>query len=135
MFRSTKSYRRFCPGQLSFYYLGVLIFRYIKMIYHHCEERYVNCVFVIVFIIFRSEIGQINWAAPTIAFPKITELLNLQSYRKALMLGLIVSVGGLTESIVRDFTLNLIHSYLQRFLKTFIFSSKFMFYTKLVLKV
>eukprot|EP00112_Aurelia_sp_Birch-Aquarium-sp1_P000058 Seg1001.15 transcript_id=Seg1001.15/GoldUCD/mRNA.D3Y31 product="Tubulin-specific chaperone D" protein_id=Seg1001.15/GoldUCD/D3Y31 len=48
-----------------------------------------------------SEIGEINWTVPAIAFPRMTRLLSLSSYKYSALLGFIVSVGGLTESLVR----------------------------------
>ena len=53
-------------------------------------------------VLHRSELDEINWAAPAVAFPKITNLLRLKTYRKALLLGLAVSAGGITESLVCD---------------------------------
>ena len=41
-----------------------------------------------------------NWSAPAECFPRITRLLGLSSYRGPVLLGLTVSVGGLTESLV-----------------------------------
>ena len=41
-----------------------------------------------------------NWSAPSECFPRITKLLGLPSYRDPVLLGLTVSVGGLTESLV-----------------------------------
>ncbi|XP_061472447.1 tubulin-specific chaperone D isoform X2 [Rhineura floridana] len=49
----------------------------------------------------RSEAVTFNWNAPSQAFPKITQLLGLPSYRYHVLTGLTVSVGGLTESTVR----------------------------------
>ncbi|XP_006635580.2 tubulin-specific chaperone D [Lepisosteus oculatus] len=43
----------------------------------------------------------LNWNAPSQAFPHITQLLRLPVYRHHTLLGLTVSVGGLTESTVR----------------------------------
>lgn len=43
----------------------------------------------------------LNWSAPSQAFPHITQLLRLPVYRYHTLLGLAVSVGGLTESTVR----------------------------------
>jgi len=60
----------------------------------------------------KSELDEINWAAPAVAFPKITKLLHLQTYRKALLLGLAVSAGGITESLVRHSSQSLLQ-YLQ----------------------
>lgn len=49
----------------------------------------------------RSQADTLNWNAPSQAFPRITQLLGLPTYRYCVMLGLTVSVGGLTESTVR----------------------------------
>lgn len=43
-----------------------------------------------------------NWSAPSECFPRITKLLGLPSYRDPVLLGLTVSVGGLTESLVSE---------------------------------
>ncbi|XP_023684982.2 tubulin-specific chaperone D [Paramormyrops kingsleyae] len=43
----------------------------------------------------------LNWNAPSQAFPHITQLLRLPRYQYHTLLGLTVSVGGLTESTVR----------------------------------
>uniref|UniRef100_A0A8K9UMN2 Tubulin-specific chaperone D n=1 Tax=Oncorhynchus mykiss TaxID=8022 RepID=A0A8K9UMN2_ONCMY len=43
----------------------------------------------------------LNWNAPSQAFPHITQLLRLPQYQYHTLLGLTVSVGGLTESTVR----------------------------------
>ena len=48
-----------------------------------------------------SETGTtLNWNAPSQAFPYITQLLGLDHYRYHVLLGLAVSVGGLTDSTV-----------------------------------
>lgn len=49
----------------------------------------------------RSDVASVNWNAPSQAFPRITRLLGLPAYRYHVLLGLAVSVGGLTESTVR----------------------------------
>lgn len=49
----------------------------------------------------RSELETLNWSAPSQAFPPITKLLGLPAYQYRVLLGLTVSVGGLTESTVR----------------------------------
>ncbi|XP_069785635.1 tubulin-specific chaperone D isoform X2 [Narcine bancroftii] len=49
----------------------------------------------------RSELETLNWSAPSQAFPPITKLLGLPTYQYSVLLGLTVSVGGLTESTVR----------------------------------
>ncbi|KAL2101636.1 hypothetical protein ACEWY4_003397 [Coilia grayii] len=45
--------------------------------------------------------SSLNWNAPSQAFPHITQLLRLPSYEYHTLLGLTVSVGGLTESTIR----------------------------------
>ncbi|RXN03951.1 tubulin-specific chaperone D [Labeo rohita] len=52
--------------------------------------------------IFPPETGNsLNWNAASQAFPHITQLLRLHQYQYHTLLGLTVSVGGLTESTVR----------------------------------
>ncbi|GAB1297210.1 Tubulin-specific chaperone D [Apodemus speciosus] len=55
----------------------------------------------------RSDVATVNWNAPSQAFPLITQLLGLPTYRYHVLLGLAVSVGGLTESTVRHSTQSL----------------------------
>ncbi|KAI5277353.1 Tubulin-Specific Chaperone D [Manis pentadactyla] len=55
----------------------------------------------------RSHMASVNWNAPSQAFPCITRLLGLPTYRYHVLLGLAVSVGGLTESTVRYSTQSL----------------------------
>ncbi|XP_061080401.1 tubulin-specific chaperone D isoform X2 [Conger conger] len=47
-----------------------------------------------------AEVEALNWNAPSQAFPHITQLLRLPRYQYRTLLGLTVSVGGLTESTV-----------------------------------
>ncbi|XP_043924058.1 tubulin-specific chaperone D [Protopterus annectens] len=49
----------------------------------------------------RSETETLNWNAPSQSFPCITQLVGLETYRYHVLLGLTVSVGGLTESTVK----------------------------------
>uniref|UniRef100_A0A8V5HI46 Tubulin-specific chaperone D n=1 Tax=Melopsittacus undulatus TaxID=13146 RepID=A0A8V5HI46_MELUD len=49
----------------------------------------------------RSEKETLNWNAASEAFPRITQLLALPAYQYSVLLGLSVSVGGLTETTVR----------------------------------
>ena len=44
---------------------------------------------------------EINWIAGSDTFPRFTQLLALKPYTYSVMLGLVVSVGGLTENLVR----------------------------------
>lgn len=49
----------------------------------------------------RTEKETLNWNAASEAFPRITQLLGLPTYQYYVLLGLSVSVGGLTETTVR----------------------------------
>ena len=49
---------------------------------------------------FSSDITEVNWAAPSETFCRLTGLLSLSTYTYSVLLGLTVSVGGLTESLV-----------------------------------
>ncbi|NXA51624.1 TBCD protein, partial [Nothocercus julius] len=49
----------------------------------------------------RSEAETLNWNASSEAFPRITQLLALPVYQYHVLLGLTVSVGGLTETTLR----------------------------------
>ncbi|XP_010221654.1 PREDICTED: tubulin-specific chaperone D-like [Tinamus guttatus] len=49
----------------------------------------------------RAEAGTLNWNASAEAFPRITQLLALPVYQYHVLLGLTVSVGGLTETTLR----------------------------------
>uniref|UniRef100_U3ITR5 Tubulin-specific chaperone D n=1 Tax=Anas platyrhynchos platyrhynchos TaxID=8840 RepID=U3ITR5_ANAPP len=67
----------------------------------------------------RSETETLNWNASSEAFPRITQLLGLPTYQYYVLLGLSVSVGGLTETTVRkqgDFSLCLENAFLIKFL-------------------
>lgn len=44
--------------------------------------------------------NEINWLSGVETFPKFTQMLSLESYTNAILLGLIVSVGGISESLV-----------------------------------
>nr|XP_037849705.1 tubulin-specific chaperone D isoform X4 [Chlorocebus sabaeus] len=55
----------------------------------------------------RCDVASVNWNAPSQAFPRITQLLGLLTYRYPVLLGLVVSLGGLTESTVRHSTQSL----------------------------
>lgn len=56
----------------------------------------------------RSDAASVNWNAPSQAFPRVTQLLGLPAYRYHVLLGLAVSVGGLTESTVRRLRVRLV---------------------------
>lgn len=60
-----------------------------------------NYFFFFLFPCPRSEAKTLNWNAASEAFPRITQLLGLPAYQYYVLLGLSVSVGGLTETTVR----------------------------------
>lgn len=43
---------------------------------------------------------ELNWNSAADTFPLFIQLLRLESYSASVMLGLVASVGGLTESLV-----------------------------------
>lgn len=43
----------------------------------------------------------LNWLNPAEDIPFITNLLHIAVFRKAIMTGLVLNIGGLTESLVR----------------------------------
>lgn len=49
---------------------------------------------------FSETTTSLNWNAPSQAFQYITQLLGLPQYQCHTLLGLTVSVGGITESTV-----------------------------------
>ena len=49
---------------------------------------------------FSETTTSLNWNAPSQAFQYITQLLGLPQYQYHTLLGLTVSVGGITESTV-----------------------------------
>lgn len=50
--------------------------------------------------IYSDVISELNWSVAEVSFPYTIQLLRLSSYRYRTLLGLVVSVGGLTESLV-----------------------------------
>eukprot|EP00953_Heterococcus_sp_UTEX-ZZ885_P004455 2914-Heterococcus_DN1.PRE.3 len=43
----------------------------------------------------------VNWATPAVTFPMVVKALSLPPYHAAVASGLVISVGGLTESVVK----------------------------------
>ncbi|XP_072167628.1 tubulin-specific chaperone D-like [Diadema setosum] len=70
----------------------------------------------------QSDIEELNWAAPSDTFKKITMLLGLPTYQYHVLLGLTVSVGGLTESLVKHSTISLL-SFLKNYKDLTVFTS------------
>nr|XP_042898204.1 tubulin-specific chaperone D [Parasteatoda tepidariorum] len=62
--------------------------------------------------IFNQDVcSEINWASPGDTFQHFVKVLNFPCYRRNLLLGFVVSVGGLTESLVK-FSSSALVSYL-----------------------
>lgn len=64
-------------------------------------EVHIDKIIFFLFPFLRSEAETLNWNAASEAFPRITQLLGLPAYQYYVLLGLSVSVGGLTETTVR----------------------------------
>lgn len=69
----------------------------IYVLFHHCS----------------CDQDSLNWAAPCDSFPKTVQLLSLPTYQYPALLGLLVSVGGLTESLVRHSSSSLLQYFKQ----------------------
>lgn len=48
----------------------------------------------------KDECNLLNWNSASATFPKFVQLLQFEPYTYNVLLGLICSVGGLTESLV-----------------------------------
>ena len=49
----------------------------------------------------RSDVAM-NWASPGVTFGMVVKAMNIDSYHAPIVEGLVVSVGGLTESVVKS---------------------------------
>jgi len=49
----------------------------------------------------KDKLEYLNWASSSDTFPKFAKLLSVSTYTYHILLGLTVSAGGLTESLVR----------------------------------
>ncbi|XP_033630444.1 tubulin-specific chaperone D-like [Asterias rubens] len=74
---------------------------FLQLLHHEPEVPHIPCRQQLLTIFPRSDVQHLNWSAPSKSFPKITKLLAFPEYRPHVLLGLTVSVGGLTESLVR----------------------------------
>ncbi|THD25262.1 Tubulin-specific chaperone D [Fasciola hepatica] len=70
------------------------------ILYHEPPIRYIPHVKKVKEIFSKDECDTIVWSAAHQTFPKFVQLLDLPEYRFRLVLGLVVSVGGLTEKTV-----------------------------------
>ncbi|KAL5021963.1 hypothetical protein ScPMuIL_001118 [Solemya velum] len=82
-----------------------------KLLYHQPEIPHIPWKRELLKLFPKSEVKKINWAAPADTFPKFTCLLEFPVYMYHVLLGLTVSVGGLTESLVR-YSSSSLYSYL-----------------------
>ena len=53
---------------------------------------------------FREDCENLNWGAAAEVFVKISKLLEIPCYQYAVLSGIILSAGGLSESLVRTRT-------------------------------
>ena len=63
--------------------------------------------------IFSKDYENLNWNSASDTFPKFVELLKFPEYTYNVMLGLICSIGGLTETLVKNSSSSLF-AYMQR---------------------
>ncbi|OWF45618.1 tubulin-specific chaperone D-like [Mizuhopecten yessoensis] len=70
------------------------------LLYHRPEIPHIPHRQVLEEVFPREEAEKVNWAAPSDTFPLFTKLLKCPAYQYSVLLGLTVSVGGLTESLV-----------------------------------
>ncbi|XP_067938122.1 tubulin-specific chaperone D-like [Watersipora subatra] len=71
------------------------------LLYNQPELPYVPCRQSLEEIFPQDEVKLMNFAAPGSTFPRFARLLDLDDYRFNVLLGFTVSVGGLTESLVK----------------------------------
>ncbi|XP_064407047.1 tubulin-specific chaperone D-like isoform X2 [Halichondria panicea] len=70
---------------------------------HHTHLKEIFC---------KTDMDIVNWSVPQTTFPLTVQLLALPDYSYPTLLGLVISVGGLTESTVRQSSASLL-SYLR----------------------
>ncbi|KAJ8318891.1 hypothetical protein KUTeg_003982 [Tegillarca granosa] len=85
---------------------------FIQLLYHKPEIPHIPHRTDLEKIFPQSEVDSINWAAPSDTFARFTKLLHFKTYLYSVLLGLTVSVGGLTESLVKFSSIHL-QSYLR----------------------
>ncbi|PVD38225.1 hypothetical protein C0Q70_00836 [Pomacea canaliculata] len=74
---------------------------FIKLLYLRPEVPHVPNRADLLEIFPKEEIKVLNWALPSETFPRFAQLLHFPTYTQSTLLGLTVSVGGLTESLVK----------------------------------
>ncbi|KAK7502461.1 hypothetical protein BaRGS_00006414 [Batillaria attramentaria] len=83
-----------------------------KLLYHRPEVPHIPHRSELVSVFPQQEIEELNWALPSDTFPRFSQLLSLPAYTQPVLLGMTVSVGGLTESLVKHSSASLL-SYLR----------------------
>ncbi|XP_013417607.2 tubulin-specific chaperone D-like [Lingula anatina] len=74
---------------------------FMKLLYHSPEIPNIPHKEELLQIFPWEEIKGLNWAVPSDTFPRLTKLLSVPVYCYSVLLGMTVSVGGLTESLVK----------------------------------
>ncbi|XP_064631800.1 tubulin-specific chaperone D-like isoform X2 [Lineus longissimus] len=74
---------------------------FISLLYHSPSVPNVPCREELEKYFPREDVAFINWSAPSDTFPQFQQLLSQPAYMYRTLLGLTVSVGGLTESLVK----------------------------------
>lgn len=54
----------------------------------------------------KEECDVLNWNSSSVTFPKFVQLIHLPAFIYSVMVGLVCSVGGLTETLVKDSSLS-----------------------------
>ncbi|XP_057310361.1 tubulin-specific chaperone D-like [Hydractinia symbiolongicarpus] len=73
----------------------------LQFIHHSPEIPYIKHKEELTQLLPNSMLSSLNWLAPDEGFEAITRLLHLKTYQYSILLGLTISAGGLTESLVR----------------------------------
>lgn len=73
----------------------------ISLLYHDLEIPHVPDREELKKILSKEATKEVNWSVPAATFPLFIEMLRLPTYAYSVMLGVTISVGGLTESLVR----------------------------------
>ena len=73
---------------------------------------YVRICLLFIVMVIRSDSTTLNWAAPNEAFPVIEKLLSIKGFQYYLLLGISISAGGMTESLVSYLLCLFLHFFL-----------------------
>ncbi|KAF5295539.1 hypothetical protein FQR65_LT10402, partial [Abscondita terminalis] len=73
-----------------------------SFIYNEPEIPNIPSKNILVSIFPKEECEFLNWNSSAITFPKFVKLLELDDYTYNMFLGFVISVGGLTETLVKD---------------------------------